>query len=66
MNIQTINANSYGVLVSTTDLKKASKLGKRFRLKSFITIEPVHYKKTEEGTILIDDGRELYELNINF
>lgn len=66
MSIQTLNANTSGTLISTTDLQKAKRLGKRISLKSLISIKPIHYRKTEEGTFLIDTGGELYELNIDF
>lgn len=60
--IQNVTLNFSGVLVSTTDIKRARRLGRKCSIKALIHGARAHYEITNDGTVLIYAGRELYEL----
>lgn len=62
--IATVAPGSLGRLIGTTDLKQASRIGKKLRIGSLIRGTHAHYEVTKEGTVLIYAGRELYELEV--
>jgi len=60
--IQNITLDFAGVLISTTDVKRAGRLGRRYRLRNLIQGTRAHFETTTDGTILVYANNELYEL----
>ena len=62
---KTVTETTTGELISTTDIDRAKYLGKRLSLRELLgRRRVVHYRETEEGTLLIFAARELYELKL--
>lgn len=53
-----------GTLISTTDMKRAKKLGQRINLKRLIHGRRAHYETTSDNTILIYTDSDLYEIGV--
>ena len=57
-----VTFSTRGILVSTTDTRLANKLNQKVTVRSLCNGLPAHYETTDDNTILIFVGRELYEL----
>lgn len=62
LKTKNISMSFSGFLLSTTDTRLARRLNQKVSVKTLCKGFPAHYETTEDNTILIFVGRELYEL----